>query len=148
LQGSDLYFSLAINYCDPCCITYIKSWIWILIFLNCYRFFLEVKTLELIVSFTNSHFGLFLNKHFKSYSTFLNTIIVTTCILYLYINIDKVTTCINYVMVTNMVSKKFVSIISIWVIKEICCWWNITYIFITYACWHNVYAYISQILIY
>ena len=37
------------------------------------------------------------------------------------INIDKVTTYINYVMVTNMVLEKFVSIISIWVIKEICC---------------------------
>jgi hypothetical protein len=65
-----------------------------------------------------------------------------------YINIDKVTSYINYAMVTKMVLEKNVSIISIWVVKEICCWWNITYIFITHACGHNVYAYINQILIY
>ena len=59
-----LVWNLAINYGDPCCITYIKSWIWILIFFNFtfidrYNFSPQVKTLVFIVSLTNSYFGLF-----------------------------------------------------------------------------------------
>jgi len=56
-----------------------------IIFVDCYRFFFsQVKTVVLIVTFTNSHFALFLNREFRSKSTFLNTTIAYTIVRILH----------------------------------------------------------------